>query len=218
MNTTKTTFPIAALFDFDGVVMDTETQYSVFWQQIGMHYLGRDDLHLRIKGQTLAFIYQNFFADRKHEQEEITRQLDCFEQQMDYSYVPGFLDFLADLKRHGVRSAIVTSSNAVKMAAVYAAHPELKELFDDILTAELFAASKPAPDCFLLGMKRFGTTPDTTFVFEDSFNGLQAGMASNARVVGLATTNPRDAIAGLCHCVIDDFCGFTYDKMLKIKR
>ena len=49
------------------------------------------------------------------------------------------------------------------MAAVYRVHPEIKTLFDRILTAEMFTASKPAPDCFLLGMEVFGTTPDTTY-------------------------------------------------------
>ena len=36
MDTTKT---IAALFDFDGVIMDTETQYTVFWDEQGRKYL-----------------------------------------------------------------------------------------------------------------------------------------------------------------------------------
>ena len=42
----------AVLFDFDGVVVDTETQYSVFWNKIGRKYLDMDDLEVRIKGQT----------------------------------------------------------------------------------------------------------------------------------------------------------------------
>lgn len=53
-------------------------------------------------------------------------------------------------------------------------------------------------------MEVFDTTPDTTYVFEDSFNGLKAGMASEATVIGLATTNSREAVAPLCHCVLDD--------------
>ena len=51
MNTTKT---IAALFDFDGVIMDTETQYTVFWNEQGLKYLNEEDFGRRIKGQTLA--------------------------------------------------------------------------------------------------------------------------------------------------------------------
>ncbi len=50
MNTTKT---IAALFDFDGVIMDTETQYTVFWDEQGRKYLNEEDFGRCIKGQTI---------------------------------------------------------------------------------------------------------------------------------------------------------------------
>ena len=195
MDTIKTT---AVLFDFDGVIMDTEAQYSFFWHKAGVDYLGMDDLENRVKGQTLTYIYDTFFGGKAKEQEEITAALIRFEQEMDYDYIPGVLDFIADLRRNHVQMAVVTSSND--------------------LTAEMFTRSKPAPDCFLLGMEVFGTTPDTTYVFEDSFNGLKAGMASEATVIGLATTNPRESIAPLCHCVLDDFRGFTYDKMLQVHK
>ena len=215
MDTTKTT---AVLFDFDGVVMDTETQYSVFWHKAGVDYLGMDDLESRIKGQTMTYIYDTFFAGKTKEQQEITAALNAFERDMAYDYIPGVLDFIADLRRNHVKMAVVTSSNDRKMAAVYRARPEVRTMFDRILTAEMFSRSKPAPDCFLLGMEVFGTTPGNTYVFEDSFNGLKAGMASEATVIGLATTNSREAVAPLCHCVLDDFTGFTYDKMLQVHK
>lgn len=215
MDTTKT---IAVLFDFDGVIMDTETQYSIFWHKVGVDYLGMEDLESRVKGQTLVYIYDNFFAGKTAEQEEITAALNRFEQEMSYDYIPGVLDFIADLRSHDVKMAVVTSSNDQKMSAVYRAHPEVKTMFDRILTAEMFAHSKPAPDCFLLGMEIFGTTPETTYVFEDSFNGLKAGMSSEATVVGLATTNSREDIAPLCHYVLDDFEGFTYDKLTQLHK
>ena len=66
----------------------------------------------------------------------------------------------------------------------------------------------------LKGMEVLGGTPEGTVVFEDSFHGLTAGRASGARVVGLATTNKREAIAPLCDVVIDDFTGFTLDRIL----
>lgn len=215
MNETKS---IAVLFDFDGVVVDTETQYSIFWHKVGVDYLGMDDLETRVKGQTLVYIYDTFFAGMEKEQQETTAALDRFEQQMSFDFIPGILSFIADLRSHDVRIAVVTSSNDKKMEAVYRAHPEIPRLFDRILTAEMFSASKPAPDCFLLGMEIFGTTPENTYVFEDSFNGLKAGMASGATVIGLATTNSREEIAPLCHYVLDDFSGFTYDMLLQIHK
>ena len=60
MDTTKN---IAALFDFDGVVMDTETQYSVFWDELGRRYHPEiKDFGRVIKGQTLTQIYDKYFA------------------------------------------------------------------------------------------------------------------------------------------------------------
>lgn len=209
---------MAALFDFDGVVVDTETQYSVFWHKMGVDYLGMEDLEKRIKGQTLVYIYDTFFSGMDKEQQEITIALDRFDREMSFDFIPGVEAFVSDLRRNHVRVAVVTSSNDKKMEVVYRAKPEIRTMFDHILTAEMFTASKPAPDCFLLGMKVFGTTPETTYVFEDSFNGLKAGMASGATVVGLATTNPRPEIAPLCHHVLNDFEGFTYDKLVGLYK
>lgn len=216
MKESKDTY--VALFDFDGVVVDTEPQYSQFWSQKGREYLGMDDLADRIKGQTLTEIYNSFFPGMKKEQEQILSDLYQFEQQMYFDYIPGVLDFITDLRANGVRMAIVTSSNNAKMEAVYQSRPEIKSLFDHILTAEMFPASKPAPDCYLLGMRMFGSTPNTTWVFEDSFNGLRSGMDSGATVIGLATTNSRERIAPLCHYILDDFTGFTCKQMLQITK
>jgi HAD superfamily hydrolase (TIGR01509 family) len=135
---------------------------------------------------------------------------------MSFDYIPGVEAFIADLHRHGAKIAIVTSSNEEKMQHVYKAHPELIGMVDRILTSEMFPRSKPAPDCFLLGMKIFGGTPEQTYVFEDSFHGLKAGMDSGATVIGLATTNSREAISGLAHCIIDDFRGMDYETLLGI--
>lgn len=215
MNTTKT---IAALFDFDGVIMDTETQYTVFWNEQGLKYLNEEDFGRRIKGQTLAQIYEKHFSTLPEAQQEITAKLNVFEKQMSYEYIPGAEAFIADLRRHAVKIAVVTSSNEEKMQNVYNAHPEFKGMVDRILTGEMFARSKPAPDCFLLGMEIFESTPDSTYVFEDSFHGLQAGMTSGATVIGLATTNSREAITGKAHYIMDDFTGMTYDKLLTLHR
>ncbi len=214
MDMTKCT---AALFDFDGVVMDTESQYSIFWNEVGKKYHPEyEEFGRIIKGQTLQQIYARYFAGMEKEQAEITEGLDRFEAEMKYEYVPGVVGFMRELHAHGVKIAIVTSSNERKMASVYAVHPELKELVDRILTAEMFARSKPAPDCFLLGAEVFGTTAENCVVFEDSFHGLEAGNAAGMAVVGLSTTNPAEAIAGKCARVIPDFTAFGYADMLAL--
>ena len=197
------------LFDFDGVIADTETQYTEFWNRIGREYLGQEEFGHTIKGQTLVQIFGKYFEGMDREQEEIVPQLNEFEANMSYDYIPGAQAFMKELKAAGIPMAIVTSSNDIKMSNAYKAHPELLELVDKVLTSEYFSKSKPDPECFLKGMEILGGTPGETVVFADSFHGLTAGRASGAKVIGLATTNKREAIAPLCDMVIDDFCGLT---------
>lgn len=207
----------AALFDLDGVVFDTETQYSVFWGMIGREYHPEmPDFAQRIKGQTLTQIYDGYFGHVREEQAAITARLDDFERNMQYAYIPGIQAFLADLKAHGVKCAVVTSSNKAKMLNVYAQHPEFTAYFDRILTSEDFAESKPHPDCYLKGAAAFGATPAECVGFEDSFNGLKAVRAAGEYTVGLSTTNPADAITPLADTVIPDFTGFTYDRLVEL--
>lgn len=198
-----------ALFDLDGVIMDTESQYSIFWNRTGMEYLGIEDFGRIIKGQTLFQIFGKYFDGMTSEQEEIVRKLDEFEMNMSYEYIPGADTFMKELKAAGVPMAIVTSSNEPKMRNVRKVHPELWELADAVLTSEHFTKSKPDPECFLKGMEILGGKPSETYVFEDSLHGINAGRAAGAKVIGLATTNPREIIEPLCDIVIDDFRGFT---------
>lgn len=194
------------LFDLDGVVLDTESQYSVFWGSIGREFFPAvPDFSWRIKGQTLTQILDGWFAGQQATQEEVVRRLNSYEQQMCFPYIAGAEAYLKYLRTCNIRTAVVTSSNHPKMAQVERQHPELSELFDVILTSEDFTASKPAPDCYLLGARHFGVEPGECVVFEDSLNGLRAARAAGCYVVGLATTLPPEEVAPLADSVIPDF-------------
>lgn len=206
----------AALFDLDGVIIDTESQYSEFWGAIGREFRPDvPDFAERIKGTTLESIYNNWFAHLQDKLPEITRRLNDFERQMQYPYINGACDFIKTLRKAGIKTAIVTASNDQKMQGVYRAHPELACLFDRILTSEDYAAGKPAPDCYLEGARGFGLSPEECVVFEDSINGLRAGRESGAYVVALTTTNPLETVAPLAHTVVKDFEELTLDTMLR---
>lgn len=203
----------AALFDLDGVVFDTENQYSVFWGgQCRLYHPDKPGLEHTIKGQTLVQIFDKYFDDLKSEQPKIIKRLDEFEQKMNFEYVAGFLDFISDLRKNNVYTAVVTSSNKAKMNSVYSAHPEFRRLFDAILTSENFDKSKPDPDCYIKGAKTFGVSNKDCIVFEDSFNGLKAGRSAGMVVVGLSTTNPAEAIKSYADYIIPDFKGLNYQK------
>ena len=208
----------AALFDLDGVVFDTEPQYTVFWgSQCRLYHPEHPGLEHEIKGSTLDQIYGRWWSgELEKEREAVTQRLNEFEAQMDYTYINGLEAFINDLHQHGVKTAVVTSSNLPKMQSVFKARPEFKELFDAILTSEDFAESKPSPDCYLRGAARFGVEPSECVVLEDSFNGLKSGRAAGMFVVGLTTTNKKEDISSLSDVQISDYEGFTYDALSKM--
>lgn len=206
----------AALFDLDGVVFDTEPQYTHFWGiQCREFHPEIPGLEKRVKGQTLTQIYDQYFSGNlTHAQDIITKRLNAFEQDMTFEYVLGFENVINELKNHNVKTAVVTSSNIQKMQAVYAKHDEFKGLFDAILTAEDFERSKPDPDCYQKAAMKFGVNAGECIVFEDSFNGLKSGQSANMRVVGLTTTNPEEVIKPYSDMTISDYSNINYEKCL----
>ena len=196
----------AALFDLDGVIVDTEPRYTEFWEFIGQKYLPEDSLFAqRIKGHTLTYILDRYFPKDEKVQALVMEELKVHQQQMSYPLIPGVMDFVSMLRERGVGVAVVTSSDVGKMECLYRQHLDFPLCFDRIFTAEDALRSKPSPDCYLAAAHYFGLEASRCVVFEDSFNGLQAGRASGARVVGLSTSNSPEAIAPYSDLVVPNF-------------
>lgn len=193
-----------ALFDLDGVILDTEGSYTAFWDDYGSRHFSEKDFGLKIKGQTLVKILGDYFPE-ENERKAITDAINDFERNMSYPFVPGVENYIKSLKSNGIRTAVVTSSNLLKMENVYRCHPGFREMFDMILTSEDFSESKPSPYCYLKAMKLFGAGPEDCVVFEDSLAGLQAARASGAFVTALTTTNPEEVVRNYADLVIRDF-------------
>ncbi len=206
-----------ALFDLDGVLIDTEGIYSEFWSRVGREYgVPYDDFSDRIKGTTLQQILGTYFAPELHP--ELVRRLEQFEDTMEYRIFPGVADFLQQLSDHGIECAIVTSSNDEKMAHLWSQHPGLRRYFKAVITDGQVTRSKPDPEPYLKGAEALGCKPERCIVFEDSFNGLLSGRRAGATVIGLATTNPASQLAGKADLVIDNIEGFTYEQMQQACR
>ena len=209
--------PIAALFDFDGVIMDTEPQYTLFWDAIGkIYYPEIENFGHHIKGQSLKELYKNYFGETEGLQDYITQKLLEFEGQMHFEYISGAAKFIRELRDKGVKLAIVTSSNDAKMANAYREHPELLTMVDTIITADRVTHSKPHPECFLLGAETLGVPVENSIVFEDSFHGIEAGNRAGMKVIGLATTNPAESITDKVNLTISDFTDFSFEKMTSV--
>ncbi|XP_012531798.1 pseudouridine-5'-phosphatase [Monomorium pharaonis] len=182
------------IFDMDGLLLDTETQYTMAYSRVTQEY-GKtytwehkakimgvkageglqiiiDLLELPITAQTfaekLAPIYQELFPN-------------C-------NLMPGAEKLLRHLKENNIPIALATSSSE-KYTNLKT--QKWKHLFD-LFNHKVYGGSdpevvkgKPHPDIFLIAAKRFPDNPDPSkcLVFEDSPNGVEAGIAANMQVV-----------------------------------
>ena len=110
---------------------------------------------------------------------------------------------------------MVTSSTDTKLIAVNKAK-QFDQLFDTVVSAARVTEGKPNPRCFLLAAEDLGVAPKDCIVFEDSFAGIEAGIAAGMKVIGLATTNPEESLKDKCCKVIPDFKNFSVEDLLSI--
>ena len=178
---------IACLFDLDGVLVDSERIYTKIWEAIEQQWpTGIENFAYKIKGTTLEDILEKNFPEEVRE--DITKELLRLEGMMIYGPMPGALEFLDALKERDIPIALVTSSNGLKMDHLWHDMPGFKEKFDVIITGDEVHNSKPDPEGYLAAAKALGVDPRRCAVFEDSLQGVKAGKAAGAFVIGIAGT------------------------------
>ena len=199
----------AVIFDLDGVVTDTARVHARAWRRLFDAALPRlsptalpfdpdGDYRTLLDGRTREDGIRAFLASRgipAAADDPIVSSLAAekqtlFESELSangVSTIAGTIDFLHDLRKRGVRTALVTSSRngpAIEAAA------GVTELFDvrvdgnDLQKFNL--AGKPSPAMFLEACRRLGVNPARSAVVEDAEAGIRAGATGGFRlVVGL---------------------------------
>ncbi len=199
---------IGALFDLDGVLLDSEGIYTQFWDAVEAVYPTHiPNFSTVIKGSNLFEILHDNYPDEATRQ-KVSDMLHAFQRDMAFVFFEGALEFVERLNASDIPACVVTSSDRRKMEALYRQHPDFAGHFQAIVTGDMVHRAKPDPECFLLGASLIGVDIHDCVVFEDSLKGLTAGRASGARVVALATTLPRDVIKEKADEVIDNFIGY----------
>jgi len=194
------------LFDFDGVIADTEPQYDIYIDALGEKYnLGIENFALQVKGTTSPDILKKYFNHLpKEEQSKIEKELGDFELLMDFPLVKGVMDFIEYLKENNYKIGLVTSSQDFKMKRALDILG-MSDTFDTEVTAVRITDGKPNPMCYLLAAKNLNVSPAECIVFEDSFHGISAGKNAGMRVVGVSTTIPAEKLKDKADFVIPDF-------------
>ncbi len=124
---------------------------------------------------------------------------------------PGALEFVDALREAGMKTVIVTSSDDKKMEFLFTQHPGFKGHFDAIVTAADVTKSKPDPEPYITGAAKVGCDASECIVFEDSFQGLEAGRRAGSRVIALATTNPAASLQGKADRIVNSLAELADD-------
>ncbi len=185
----------ALIFDFDGLILDTEMPDYLSWQQV-YHSYGVE-LPLEKWVSIVGGNAESDFEPHDHlekltgcqvdrEQIWISRRksyMDTLESQV---IMPGVEAYLQDAERLGLKVA-VASSSPENWVAGHLTRLGLMERFAVVCTANDVTQIKPKPDLFLLTAARLGVPPEQVIVFEDSTNGVLAGRRAGMYVVAVPT-------------------------------
>lgn len=206
---------IGFLFDLDGVLIDSEREYTRIWSEIDREYpTGVENFAIKIKGMTLPEILAENYPTGLHD--KIMEMLYEKEQKMRYNMLPGAKKMLEGLQRRGISAVLVTSSNEMKMRHLREELPELESYFADIVTADRITHSKPDPEGYLLGARLLNAEPKRCVVFEDSAQGVRAGHAAGAYVVGLTTTLDAATLKPYCNRIVPTLADVSLDDIIAL--
>jgi beta-phosphoglucomutase-like phosphatase (HAD superfamily) len=118
-----------------------------------------------------------------------------FEIYMEKYAVPGAgigyagaKELVAACRAAGLRTAVASSADLVKVHANLSAADIPLDLFDTIVSADAFENLKPFPDIFLAAAAKLGIDTANCVVIEDAVAGVQAARAAGMRVIGVVTT------------------------------
>lgn len=192
----------AVVFDMDGLMLDTEPLYKAAWQG-GCRELGydlTDAVHTTLVSRPTLACEQvvvgtfgvGFPLDRFQHRWPALWRLSATADGIHHK--PGLLPLLTFLRHRGVRTAVATSSEA-SFTEFSLGHAGLLGFFDAIVTGDLIARGKPAPDIYLAAAGRLGVAPRRCVAFEDSEAGIVAAASAGMVAVLIPDWVPPSAVA-----------------------
>lgn len=197
-----------ALFDWDGVIIDSSTQHEKSWRRLAEEIgkpLPRNHFVRGFGMKNQAIIPQILRWT------EDAGEIDAYSLRKESLYrdiiradgilpLPGVVDLLRMLDEKGVPCAVASSTHRENIEVVFDAIG-LRPFFRAVVTAEDVGQGKPDPEVFLKSAAKIDRRPRDCIVFEDALVGIEAGLAAGARVVAVATTNPLDQL-GKAHLAL----------------
>lgn len=199
----------AVFFDLDGVIADTLHYHYLAWDKMFQELGGSVSEHsvLLHEGRASREILPTFLEEagvtlpaEEHEA-FIDRKRAYYRSIVKMTYFPHVFDVIAEIRRRGFRTALVTASSKKNMEA---ALPEDKRtLFDFLITGDEVQRAKPNPDPYLAPMHHMNLQPAQCVVVENAPLGLESARNAGMTCVAVETTLGREYL-GLADHVIHE--------------
>jgi HAD superfamily hydrolase (TIGR01509 family) len=184
----------ALIFDFDGVILETEMPDYKAWQTVFKQYGVELPLSLwgEIIGQQMAhagfdpFHYIEIHSGRSVDRIEVGRQHEVayMADVLKQPIMPGVKDTLEAANSLGLKVAVASSSDR-KWVHGHLERLKLIDHFSDIKTSDDVKHTKPDPELYLKSLDALGLESQEAIVFEDSPNGLRAARAAGIFAVAI---------------------------------
>jgi len=185
--------PAAVIFDFDGIVLDSETpeyeSHRRIYERCGVTLTidewcgvigtwseGHDEQwFVRLcERSAQAPARDEYFAERRR----------IFDEIVPADPMRGVPELLAALRQASIPTAIASSAPAHWVAGAVE-RLGIRPLFDAVVTGDEVARRKPAPDVYLEAARRLGVDPRRSIAIEDSGPGITAARAAGMKAVAI---------------------------------
>ncbi|HEX3038060.1 MAG TPA: HAD family phosphatase [Oscillospiraceae bacterium] len=183
------------LFDFDGVIADTEESNARYLEkalnfyQIKLTDADRRKLIGTSDQSCLMDLLKKADADVSLEQLQARRrQIGNTYENGDIGPFPGVVHYITQLRESGRKTALVTSTST-RLIITILNRMHMTNLFDVIMCGDMCQTSKPDPTIYLKAMAFLGASPQDCLVIEDSEVGIRAGKNAGATVLAFHGSN-----------------------------
>lgn len=182
----------AVIFDFDGLVVDTESTGYLTWKEI----FDEHGHHLPVEryAQVVGTDFNTSSYDPRRDLESLTGRAFDWEAvevtrrerenvlRQSLHTLPGVRDRLAEARSLGMQTAIASSSPRWWIDS-WMDQLVLRDHFDHFSTVDDTGKVKPDPSLFIHAAENLGVAPEEVVIFEDSLNGLRAALAAGMRCI-----------------------------------
>lgn len=214
----------ALIFDFDGVILDTETPDFQTWDAVFRDHgarLERPVWNALIgRGRGVAF-------DMCGHLEELSgRRIDCeavnIERRRRYldriessALLPGVMDYILGARKSGLKLGVASSSSRDWVEG-HLRSRDILGYFDCVRCGDDVAKTKPDPELYLSALEQMDTRADEAFAIEDSPVGIAAARAAGLFCVAVPNPMTRDLPLGEADLVLDSLADRSLGAVMKM--